>query len=87
MTTGNQRKNADALSFPRRSIGTTRRFHNSGKLMTGNQRMTMRPRPINARDIRPANSGSLHTDKLNIPEPGNRESGETETAIPVKRKP
>ena len=24
---------------------------------------------------------------LNIPEPGNRESGETETAIPVKRKP
>ena len=24
---------------------------------------------------------------MNIPEPGNRESGETETAIPVKRKP
>ncbi len=24
---------------------------------------------------------------VNIPEPGNRESGETETAIPVKRKP
>lgn len=25
--------------------------------------------------------------KMDIPEPGNRESGETETAIPVKRKP
>ena len=63
LTAGNQRKNADALSFPRRSIGAARRFYNSGKLMTWNQRMTMRPRPINARDIRPANSASLHPDQ------------------------